>query len=273
MGVLHPHPMWYPWLSCIPVPCGTHGCPPSLPHPVALCGLNSVTHPIPIPIPAVVPPTETKDDLEQLTADIKKMANSVRNKLKSMERSIEQDEVRSSADLRIRKSQHSVLSRKFVDVMTKYNEAQVDFRERSKGRIQRQLEITGKNTTDEELEEMLESGNPSIFTAGIMESQMSKQALSEIEGRHKDIVRLESSIKELHDMFVDIAMLVENQGSMIDRIESNMDQSVGFVERAVADTKKAVKYQSEARRKKILIMLCCIILAVILASSIGSIFA
>ncbi len=35
---------------------------------------------------------------------------------------------------------------------------------------------------------------------------------------------------------------------MIDRIENNMDQSVGFVERAVADTKKAAKYQQEARR-------------------------
>ena len=38
------------------------------------------------------------------------------------------------------------------------------------------------------------------------------------------------------------------QGGMIDRIESNMDQSVGFVERAVADTKKAAKFQQEARR-------------------------
>ncbi|XP_009184226.1 syntaxin-3 isoform X8 [Macaca nemestrina] len=197
---------------------------------------------------APIPEPKTKDDLEQLTTEIKKRANNVRNKLKSMEKHIEEDEVRSSADLRIRKSQHSVLSRKFVEVMTKYNEAQVDFRERSKGRIQRQLEITGKKTTDEELEEMLESGNPAIFTSGIIDSQISKQALSEIEGRHKDIVRLESSIKELHDMFMDIAMLVENQGSMIDRIENNMDQSVGFVERAVADTKKAVKYQSEARR-------------------------
>nr|XP_020831753.1 syntaxin-3 isoform X3 [Phascolarctos cinereus]XP_020831754.1 syntaxin-3 isoform X3 [Phascolarctos cinereus] len=222
---------------------------------------------------APIPEPKTKDDLEQLTAEIKKMANSVRNKLKNMERHIEQDEVRSSADLRIRKSQHSVLSRKFVEVMTKYNEAQVDFRERSKGRIQRQLEITGKKTTDEELEEMLESGNPAIFTSGIIDSQISKQALSEIEGRHKDIVRLESSIKELHDMFVDIAMLVENQGAMIDRIENNMDQSVGFVETAVADTKKAVKFQSEARRKKIMIMICCIILAIILASTIGGIFA
>lgn len=35
---------------------------------------------------------------------------------------------------------------------------------------------------------------------------------------------------------------------MIDRIEGNMDQSVGFVERAVADTKKAAKFQQEARR-------------------------
>uniref|UniRef100_A0A803J6V7 Syntaxin-3 n=1 Tax=Xenopus tropicalis TaxID=8364 RepID=A0A803J6V7_XENTR len=198
---------------------------------------------------APLPEQKTKDELENLTMEIKKTANSVRSRLKTMEQSIEQDDMQSSTDLRIRKSQHSVLSRKFVDVMTKYNEAQVDFRERSKGRIQRQLEITGKSTTDEELEEMLESGNPNIFTSGIInDSQISRQALSEIESRHRDIVRLESSLKELHDMFMDIAMLVENQGTLIDRIENNMDESVGFVERAVADTKKAVKYQSEARR-------------------------
>ncbi|KAJ7428840.1 syntaxin-3 [Willisornis vidua] len=56
---------------------------------------------------APIPEQKTKDDLEQLTTEIKKMANSVRNKLKSMERNIEQDEERSSADLRIRKSQVS----------------------------------------------------------------------------------------------------------------------------------------------------------------------
>ncbi|XP_020562189.1 syntaxin-3 isoform X6 [Oryzias latipes] len=156
---------------------------------------------------------KTQDDLEAITNDIKKMANNARNKLKTIERNLEseQQQERVSADMRIRKSQHAVLSRKFVEVMTKYNEAQVDFRERSKGRIQRQLEITGKATTDEELEEMLESGNAAVFTAGIVDSGISKQALSEIESRHKDIVRLESSIKELHDMFVDIAMLVESQ--------------------------------------------------------------
>ncbi|XP_028560010.2 syntaxin-1B isoform X1 [Podarcis muralis] len=197
------------------------------------------------------PDEKTKQELEDLTADIKKTANKVRSKLKAIEQGIEQEEVqnRSSADLRIRKTQHSTLSRKFVEVMTEYNTTQSKYRDRCKDRIQRQLEITGRTTTNEELEDMLESGKLAIFTDDIkMDSQMTKQALNEIETRHNEIIKLETSIRELHDMFVDMAMLVESQGEMIDRIEYNVEHSVDYVERAVSDTKKAVKYQSKARR-------------------------
>ncbi|XP_076015725.1 syntaxin 3b isoform X2 [Genypterus blacodes] len=208
---------------------------------------------------------KTQDDLEAITGDIKKMANNARNKLKTIERNLESEEQeRVSADIRIRKSQHAVLSRKFVEVMTKYNEAQVDFRERTKGRLQRQLEITGKNTTDEELEEMLESGNSAVFTAGIVDSGISRQALNEIESRHKDIVRLESSIKELHDMFVDIAMLVESQGDIVDNIEHNVSKSVDHILVAKEKTKKAVKYQTKARKKTIIIGVICAVVVVII---------
>ncbi|XP_017329307.1 syntaxin 3b isoform X1 [Ictalurus punctatus] len=213
---------------------------------------------------------KTQDELEALTNDIKKMANNARNKLKTIERELETgEEERVSADMRIRKSQHAVLSRKFVDVMTKYNEAQVDFRDKSKGRIQRQLEITGRVTTDEELEEMLEGGNASVFTAGIVDSGISKQALSEIESRHKDIVRLESSIKELHDMFVDIAMLVESQGDIIDNIEANVSKSVDHVAAAKIETKKAVRYQTKARKKVVIIVCVVLVLLAIIALIIG----
>ncbi|XP_032823356.1 syntaxin-1A isoform X1 [Petromyzon marinus] len=218
---------------------------------------------------------KTKQELEDLMADIKKTANRVRSKLKAIEQDIEKEETenRSSADLRIRKTQHSTLSRKFVEVMTEYNSTQSDYRERCKGRIQRQLEITGKTTTNEELEDMLESGNPAIFTSGIvLDSKIDKQALSEIESRHNDIIKLETSIRELHDMFLDMAMLVESQGEMIDRIEYNVEHSVDYVERAVSDTKKAVKYQSKARRKKIMIIVCCVVLGVVIASTFGGIF-
>ncbi|CAF91652.1 unnamed protein product, partial [Tetraodon nigroviridis] len=160
------------------------------------------------------PDNSTKDQLDTLTDDIKGNANVVRTKLKSMEQSMPRDDAvgTASVDFRIQRTQHTVLSRKFADVMTQYNQTQVAFRERSKGRIQRQLEITGRVTTNEELEDMLESGNPSIFTSDIIsDSQITRQALNEIESRHQDIIRLESSIRDLHAMFMDMAMLVETQ--------------------------------------------------------------
>ncbi|XP_067882805.1 syntaxin-1B [Heterodontus francisci] len=221
------------------------------------------------------PDDKIKQELEDLTVNIKKTANKVRSKLKTIEQSIEHEEGqnRSSADLRIRKTQHSTLSRKFVEVMTEYNITQSKYRDRCKDRIQRQLEITGRTTTNEELEDMLESGKLAIFTDDItMDSKITKQALNEIETRHTEIIKLENSIRELHDMFVDMAMLVESQGEMIDRIEYNVDHSVDYVERAVSDTKKAVKYQSKARRKKILIIICCVVLGVVIASTFGGIF-
>ncbi|XP_074828794.1 syntaxin-2 isoform X2 [Natator depressus] len=213
------------------------------------------------------PEGRTKEELEDLNKEIKKIANKIRAKLKAIEQSSDQDgnANRTSVELRIRKTQHLVLSRKFVDVMTEYNETQTLFRERSKGRIQRQLEITGKTTTDEELEEMLESGNASIFTSDIIsDSQITRQALNEIESRHKDIMKLESSIRELHDMFMDLAMFVETQGEMINNIEKDVMNASDYVEHAKEETKKAVKYQSKARRKMTFIIICVAVLLVIL---------
>ena len=61
---------------------------------------------------------------------------------------------------------------------------------------------------------MLEQGNPAVFTQGIiMDTAAAKQTLADIEARHADIIKLETSIKELHDMFMDMAMLVESQVS------------------------------------------------------------
>jgi len=218
------------------------------------------------------PDDKDKEELEELMAEIKKTANKVRGKLKVIEQNIEQEENsnKTSADLRIRKTQHATLSRRFVEVMSDYNTTQTDYRERCKGRIQRQLEITGRSVQGEELENMLESGNPAVFTQGIvMETQQAKQSLADIEARHRDIIKLENSIRELHDMFVDMAVLVESQGEMIDRIEFNVEKSVDYVDTAVADTKKALEYQSKARRKK-LIMIACVTVMVIVLGSIAA---
>lgn len=215
----------------------------------------------------------TKEELEDKMADIKKLANDVRQKLKKMEQDQEQLQASSNhtqAQLRIEKSQLFVLTQKFRDVMNDYNQVQLGYRQKCKERIQRQLEITGRSVTEGEVEEMLESGNPAVFTQGIMvETAQAKQSLADIEARHGDIMKLEKSIRELHDMFIDMAALVQTQGEMIDRIEYNVVQSENFVKAASTDTKKAVKFQSAARRKKIIILICLAVIIVILGSMVA----
>lgn len=45
----------------------------------------------------------------------------------------------------------------------------------------------------------------------LIDAKATKQALNEIESRHDEILKLEKSIRELHDMFQYLAMEVEAQ--------------------------------------------------------------
>jgi len=144
------------------------------------------------------------------------------------------------------------------------NKVQTDYREASKEKIKRQLEISGKTATDEELEQMLEGGGGARLTGHIHiegnEEQL-RATINDIEQRHEMFMKLETSIKELHEMFMDMAVLVEQQGEVVNRIDAHVDNAVEYTTRASADTKKALEYQQKARRKKIMMILCVLISA------------
>ncbi|VDN15406.1 unnamed protein product [Dibothriocephalus latus] len=96
--------------------------------------------------------------------------------------------------------------------MNTYNECQLEYRDKCKGRIKLQLQIAGKPVSDDKVEEMLDSTNPSVFTEALMEqTEAAKRSLLEIEARHADILKLERSIEEMRDLFSEIALLVDQQ--------------------------------------------------------------
>lgn len=69
-----------------------------------------------------------------------------------------------------------------------------------------------RETTCSATRSTLVSPSPLALCAQIIsDSQITRQAVNEIESRHQDIIRLECSIRELHAMFMDMAMLVETQ--------------------------------------------------------------
>lgn len=55
---------------------------------------------------------------------------------------LEGKEEKNTAAYRIRHTQHSMLQQKVVEAINKYNIAQVEYREKCKERLQRQLQIS-----------------------------------------------------------------------------------------------------------------------------------
>ena len=72
-----------------------------------------------------------------------------------------------------------------------------------------------------------------------MDDQQARQALDDVQQRHQEILKLENSIKELHDMFMDMAMLVESQVSLpriifrwrCDQIDPKNSRIKSFIDR------------------------------------------
>ncbi|XP_016386775.1 syntaxin-2-like isoform X2 [Sinocyclocheilus rhinocerous] len=150
----------------------------------------------------------------------------------------------SSVYCRIQSTQHTVLSLRFAEIMNMYNQELLSFRTRSKDWIQRQLEISGKVITEEETEVLLQSNTPAVFTSNINSgSCITGQALNEIELRHKDILYLEASIRELHSMFMDIAMLVNSQSEMANNIAKTVMKAGSYVDQGKENMEKAVDYK------------------------------
>nr|AAI52679.1 Zgc:56272 [Danio rerio] len=214
-----------------------------------------------------LPEDSMKKELQSLREDIKGMASQIQKKLKSLEpKKLEVEEKYIPVNVRMRRTQHGVLSREFLELMGRCNTIQAQYRDRNVERIKRQLKITGNSVSDDELETMLESGQTNVFTQNILnDAKATRQALNEIESRHDEIIKLERSIKELHDMFQYLAMEVEAQGEMVDRIESNIKMSHDYVEKAVAETEAAVKTSKKVQKKKIYIAVCLAVLLLIIA--------
>ncbi len=134
---------------------------------------------------------------------------------------------------------------------------QANFKGKLRQTVERQVKIVKPNATAEEVENAVE-GNAAIFKQEIVhqgpQHAAAKNALADIQDKHKDIMKLEKSIAELAQLFNDMAILVDQQGEMLDSIENCVNSAVSYVEKGVSELQKANKYQKKARNK-----MCCLI--------------
>jgi len=222
--------------------------------------------------------SKSGNELQNLMDSTNVSVNEVRVKLENMKKnnsSFAAQKKASPTEVRIRVNMHGTLTQKFLELVQEYQEVQTSYRNKYKEKIERQYKIAKPDATSDEIEDAMQSGDSSkIFANQILDThlhQQAKNALAYIEARHRDILRLESSIRELHQLFVDMATLVESQGELLNQIEHNVSQSVAYTAEGVEQLKSAVKLQKKGRKKMyILMVILIIILIVVLAPTLST---
>lgn len=194
--------------------------------------------------------TLLKKDSDSIAKRIQQRGEALYTRLQALgeeKKQLEDREGPNSAVSRIARVQYETLTRAFHDVMSEYNEAEVMQRKTCRGRIQRQASILGAEITDDQLDVIVDKGgegwdelSQSLQTQG---GRSSRWALCEIKGRHKELVELEARLKEVHSLFLDMAMLVEEQGCKINTIEANVCATEEYVEQINVHMKKALQYK------------------------------
>ncbi|EPT00245.1 hypothetical protein FOMPIDRAFT_1163240 [Fomitopsis schrenkii] len=118
-------------------------------------------------------------------------------------------------------------------------------------------------------EEQSSSPTPSQRQAQILQNQLSPQELvfqeSLIQEREEEIREIETGIHELSEIFRDLGTLVQEQGGMLDNIESNISSIAVDTAGAAEELSTAHEYQRKAGRRALcLMMILVVVVAVVL---------
>ncbi|KAL6287510.1 hypothetical protein ACE6H2_011900 [Prunus campanulata] len=123
-----------------------------------------------------------------------------------------------------------------------------------KGKLET-LELSNADQREKANEEMIEnlisSGASETLLQKAIEEQGRGQVLDtvqEIQERHDAVKEMEKSLIELHQVFLDMAALVDAQGQQLNDIESHVARANSFVRRGNVQLEVAKDYQKNNRK-------------------------
>ncbi|XP_077566627.1 syntaxin-11-like [Stigmatopora nigra] len=155
-----------------------------------------------------------------------------------------------SVSSRIACMQFDSLILAFQTTMGRYNQTEEMQRSICRERIQRQASILGTEISDEKLDQIIDKGCQGweeLFQSlpNPQEGHSSRWAMTEIKDRHQELVAVEARLKEVYELFQDMAALMQEQGSMIDNIESNVVQTQNYIQKVNVEIVRAQKYKKK----------------------------
>ncbi|XP_008543530.1 syntaxin isoform X2 [Microplitis demolitor] len=215
-----------------------------------------------------------QNELESRTFVISQTAFRIRTSLKDLGKDVARvDELtlESARDgpvyMRIKFLQYTTILRMFSDIMHAYNESLLRYHDKCSSLLHQQRILLRKETASQVFDLGDNDEKTNLFVDNILEeSRLAKLQLTEITFRHNEILKLEKSIKEIRDMFLEIAFSVEKQGEQLNCVEYFAGKATDDVEGGRSDLTKAEKkrHRNRKRKTKIFVVLGIIIAILLL---------
>jgi len=178
------------------------------------------------------------------------------------------DEEPNSPEVRMQKNHMQLLTTSFEKTMRNFSELQNEIKANFVKTFSRQCRIVGTEIDEAQVERIIQE-NPAALQQNLFQLQGGQQTLeitqvyNQIAGRHQDILRIESQLNEILDMFVQFAIMVREQGRMIDNIEQNISTAHDYVQRGVEQLQSAKEHQKSSRKCLWLMVVVGVVLLVV----------
>ncbi|KAL5709074.1 hypothetical protein ACHQM5_019800 [Ranunculus cassubicifolius] len=179
----------------------------------------------------------------------------------------------SSSD-RTRTSIANGLKKKLLESMDSFNKLREKISAEYKETVERRYyTVTGEKADENTIENLIATGESETFMQRVIQEQGRGQVvatISEIQERHSAVKEIERGLQELHQVFLDISVLVEAQGESLDNIESHVARANSYIRGGTKELQIAKKKQRSTRKWTcfcillLLIILLIIILPIVL---------
>ncbi|KAG4982464.1 hypothetical protein JHK87_027213 [Glycine soja] len=173
----------------------------------------------------------------------------------------------SSSD-RTRTSVVSGLRKKLKDSMDSFNSLRQQISSEYRETVQRRYyTVTGENPDDKTIDLLISTGESETFLQKAIEQQgraSVMDTIQEIQERHDTVKEIERNLNELHQVFLDMAVLVQSQGEQLDDIESHVARANSYVRGGVQQLHVARRHQKNTRKWTCIAIILLIIIILII---------
>lgn len=128
--------------------------------------------------------------------------------------------------------------------------------------------VTGEHADEETIDTIIETGNSETFLQKAIQEQGRGHVLEtikEIQERHDAVKDIERSLLELHQIFMDMATLVDAQGEQLNDIEQQVNKASSFIQRGTQQLQVAKNTQRSSRKWCLIAIILLIVLILVLA--------